>query len=268
VLGAGPAEASSGSGCQAAAVQYRTVGADGQPSGAWTSAGGFRTWSDAPQSVQVRLAPGAHPGEGCTYPVSLAAYTAQGPDWAHSGIQTYISSSTVYLSAADVAGDSGTQAHAWQTLSAPKPNCYGQIDLYGDDVKYDGGTGPGHGPLPYEPGNVVTPYHLIAAWNGGDKACASSPATPTATPSTPVHASLPPVTPSTNPSVPPKSSPSPTPASASPTPSATSPSPSQPALAQTGASAPVGMLSAVGAGILAIGAAALYVARSRRARRH
>jgi hypothetical protein len=271
VLGAVPAEASSVSGCQAATVQYRLIDADGQPTGGWTSVGGFHRWSDAPQTVQVRLVPGTHLGNDCTYPVSLAAYTTQGPDWAHSGTQTYLSSSTVYLGAADVPTADGTQQQTWQTLTVPKPQCYGQIDLYGDDVKYDGGTGEGHGPLPYEPGNVVTPYHLIAAWNGGDKACtpstptptptASQPATPTPTPtpSGPASPSVPPVTPTTTPRVPPKTSPPASPAS---------PSPSHPGLAETGAGAPVGLLSVGAALIVGIGAGALYLTRSRRVRRH
>ncbi|GAA3209768.1 hypothetical protein GCM10020256_07280 [Streptomyces thermocoprophilus] len=137
--------------------------------------------------------PASGSARAASTPVSLAEYTTEGPDWPTSGHQTLVDKATVYLTAADVA-DAGDPDRAWQKLSVKSPDCYGQIDLYGDDVTYDGGTGEGHGPAPHQPSGVNTPYHLIAAWNGGDKACAPEKPTPTpsqpapSTPATPHHA--------------------------------------------------------------------------------
>ena len=286
VLGAGVASATTAGACESATVQYRIVGADGNVVGAdWTSQGGFHLWDTVPGSVQVRLAPGQTVGEGCKYPVSLAEYTTEGPNWYVSGHQSLVDKATVYLTADDVAGADDAK-RTWQKLSVKSPDCYGQIDLYGDDVTYDGKTGEGHGPLPYEPDNVVTPYHLIAAWNGGEQPCApgaSDSPTPTpseSTPSTPAT----PVTPSTpaggqppaSETTPPPTSPKPsTPPHTTPdvpplesTPPATpkpSPSDSGPPLAETGASAPVGTIAGGAALVVALGAGAVYA--SRRARR-
>ncbi|WP_371663619.1 hypothetical protein [Streptomyces sp. NBC_00280] len=279
VLGAGTASATTGGSCQSATVQYRIDG------GEWTSQGGFHSLASAPGTVEVRLAPAQNVGEGCKYPVSLAEYTTEGPNWNTSGRQTFIEKDTVYLTSADVA-DAGGAERTWQKLSVKTPDCYGQIDLYGDDIAYDGQEGEGHGPAPYQPDGVVTPYHLIAAWNGGDKACdngaseppaptpsepaPSTPATPTAPPTTPegseppVEESTPPTTPDTSttppttPDVPPAESTPPT----SPEPS---PSESTPPLAETGAGAPVGTIAGVAAAVVALGAGALFL--SRRARR-
>ncbi|WP_188114370.1 hypothetical protein [Streptomyces apricus] len=183
MLGAGVASATPGGACGPATVQYRIVGADGGVVGAdWTSQGGFRAWDTVPEAVEVRLAPGQKVADGCKYPVSLAEYTTEGPNWQTSGRQTMVDKATVYLTAEDVAGDDAKRT--WQKLAVKAPDCYGQIDLYGDDVAYDGKTGEGHGPAPYQPDGVNTPYHLIAAWNGGDKACATTPSdSPTPTPS-------------------------------------------------------------------------------------
>ncbi|MER6423842.1 LAETG motif-containing sortase-dependent surface protein [Streptomyces sp. NPDC001137] len=281
VLGAGVASATESEGCQSATVQYRIVGADGNVVGAdWTSQGGLYLWKTAPGTVEVRLAAGQTVGDGCKYPVSLAEYTTEGPDWYSSGRQTLADKATVYLTSADVAGkdDSG---RTWQKLSVKTPDCYGQIDLYGDDVTYDGGTGEGHGPAPYEPDGVVTPYHLIAAWNGGEKPCtpktpesptptpseptASTPATPT-TPadnppptgeSTPPTTHKPPTKPPTTPDVPPLESTPPT------TPKPT-PSDSTPPLAETGSSTPVGPIVGGAALVIAVGAAAVFATRRTR----
>ncbi|MGI3204000.1 hypothetical protein ACRJ4W_49420 [Streptomyces sp. GLT-R25] len=188
VFGAGVAHATPGGTCESATVQYRLVGADGGVVGEdWTSQGGFRSWDTIPGPVEVRLAPGQKVADGCKYPVSLAEYTTEGPNWATSGRQTMVDKATVYLTAADVAGDDDAK-RTWQKLAVKLPDCYGQIDLYGDDVAYDGKTGEGHGPAPYQPDGVNTPYHLIAAWNGGEKKCADSPPdspSPTPTPSEP-----------------------------------------------------------------------------------
>ncbi|MFJ5306572.1 hypothetical protein [Streptomyces sp. NPDC088350] len=282
VLAAGPASATDGASCQSATVQYRIVGADGNVVGAdWTSQGGFHQWDTVPGTVQVRLAPDQRVGDSCKYPVSLAEYTTEGSTWYTSGHQTMVDKATVYLTAKDVAGADDAQ-HTWQQLKVKSPDCYGQIDLYGDDVTYDGGTGEGHGPLPYEPDNITTPYHLIAAWNGGDKKCTpSTPDSPTPTPTQP--ASAPPVTPSapagstppaeeSTPPVTPKPSTTP-PTSAhvpplkstpSPTPKPTPNGDKQP-LAETGSNAPVGLIAGGAALVVALGAGAMFAAgRARR----
>ncbi|MFD5815720.1 LAETG motif-containing sortase-dependent surface protein [Streptomyces sp. NPDC127038] len=276
LLGAGTASATTSGDCQSATVQYRIVDADGKPVGAdWSSQGGFHQWDSVPGTVEVRLAPGQTVGEGCKYPVSLAEYTTEGPNWFTSGHQAQVDKATVYLTAADVA-DSADAKQTWQKLTVRAPDCFGQIDLYGDDVSYDGQTGEGHGPLPYEPDNIVTPNHLIAAWNGGDKACApATPASPTpsqsapATPSTPA-ASQPPAdattpaatpkpssTPTTTPDVPPLSSTPP----ATPKPS---PSESKPPLAETGANGMLGPIAGGAALVIVAGAGAVVMSRRTR----
>lgn len=277
VFGAGVANATPGGTCQSATVQYRLVGADGGVVGEdWTSQGGFRSWDTIPGPVEVRLAPGQKVADGCKYPVSLAEYTTEGPNWVTSGRQTMVDKATVYLTAADVAGDDDAK-RTWQKLAVKLPDCYGQIDLYGDDVAYDGKTGEGHGPAPYQPDGVNTPYHLIAAWNGGEKECADSPPespSPTPTPSEPTPStpagSTPPAeettppptpkpsaTPPTTPDVPPLSSKPPV----TPEPSS---SDSTPPLAETGAGAPVGLIAGGAAVVIALGAGAVFAARSRR----
>ncbi|MEU9282502.1 hypothetical protein [Streptomyces sp. NPDC048341] len=180
----------------------------------------------APGTVEVRLAPGQTVGDGCEYPISLAEYTTEGSNWYPSGHQTLVDHATVYLTAADLAGADDAK-RTWQKLAVKTPDCYGQIDLYGDEVLYDGTSEDGHGPAPYEPGNIVTPYHLIAAWNGGDKPCTpDQPDSPTPTPSrsTPVTPSTPPAgQPPTHETTPP-ATPTPTPSTAT-TPPTTSHAP-------------------------------------------
>ncbi|MET8982495.1 hypothetical protein ABZX85_43640 [Streptomyces sp. NPDC004539] len=279
LLAAAPASATSGAGCSSATIQYRLEG------GEWTSTGGFKAWKSGLDKVEVRLAPGQQVGADCKYPVSLAKYTTEGPSWPTSGKQTLVEKTSVYLGKDDVAGKDD-DGRTWQKLSVKTPDCYGQIDLYGDDVTYDGGTGEGHGPAPYQPGNVVTPNYLIAAWNGGDKECVPDEGTtpPPSAPGTPEEPSTPPAaettppagettppaappttpvsesTPPTTPEVPPlKGTP---PASPTPTPS---PSESTPPLAETGASTPVGPIAGGAAAVVAIGAGAMFFAnRSRK----
>lgn len=281
VLAATAASATPVGGCQSATVQYRIVDASGKPVDAdWTSQGGFHQWSSAPGTVEVRLAPGQTVGEGCKYPVSLAEYTTEGPNWNTSGLQTLVDHATVYLTAADLAGSDDSK-QTYQKLSVKSPDCYGQIDLYGDDVIYDGKSGDGHGPAPYQPGNVVTPYHLIAAWNGGDKSCTpDTPSSPTPPPSSgttpPDSPSSPPAsTPPADETTPPASPSTPPPASSTPpttpdvppmqsTPPSPSPSESTPPLAETGSSAPVGPIAGGAAAVIALGAAALFAARRTR----
>ncbi|WP_328457227.1 hypothetical protein OG780_41645 [Streptomyces sp. NBC_00386] len=277
LVGAGAASATTSGDCQSATVQYRIVDADGKPVGAdWSSQGGFHQWDAVPGTVEVRLAPGQSVGDGCKYPVSLAEYTTEGPNWFVSGHQALVDKATVYLTAEDVA-DSADAKQTWQKLEVRAPDCYGQIDLYGDDVSYDGKTGEGHGPLPYQPDNIATPYHLIAAWNGGEKPC--TPATPDspspsqsapATPTTPA-ASEPPADETTEPASPkPSSTPSTTPdvpplTSTPPATPSPSPSDSTPPLAETGASGQLGPIAGGAALVIVAGAGAVVM--SRRARR-
>ncbi|MEW2133935.1 hypothetical protein [Streptomyces sp. NPDC005435] len=286
LIGAGPAHASDGGGCQSATVQYRLVGADGKTVGAdWTSQGGFHQWDTVPGTVEVRLAPGQSVNAGCEYPVSLAEYTTEGPDWLSSGQQQLVDKATVFLSAEDVAGQDDA-GRSWKKLSVKAPDCFGQIDLYGDDVSYDGKEGEGHGQLPDVRTGVLTPYHLIAAWNGGDKRCESTPAPQS--PSSPASASAPAPSASApessatpQPSAPagkettpaPKPKPSGTPSTSAHVPPLTS-SPSaapkaspnggaKPPLAETGAGS-VGMIAGGAALVLALGAGTVYVSRTRR----
>ncbi len=165
------------------------------------------------------------------------------------------------------------------------PDCYGQIDLYGDDITYDGKTGEGHGPVPYGD-NVVTPYHLIAAWNGGERHAAQPVGLvhPDAAVGVDPDRSPTPVTPTTPAGgQPPRRrrpqasdqfqalhhashhagrAPAGIDAARHPEPS---PSDSGPPLAETGASAPVGTLAGGAALVVALGAGAVFA--SRRARR-
>ncbi|MGW5334277.1 hypothetical protein [Streptomyces bauhiniae] len=283
LIGATAAHAQEGGACSSATVQYRLVDADGKVVGAdWSSQGGFHQWDTVPGTVEVRLAPGQSVGEGCSYPVSLAEYTTEGPNWESSGRQEMIDKVTVHLTADDVAGESD-EGRTWQKLSVKPPTCFGQLDLYGEDTAYDGKEGEGHGPLPDVRAGVLTPYHLIAAWNGGDKRCEagtpesatpspSAPETSTSPapsappagsePSAPAEGAKPPVspkpgaTPSTNADVPPVQSSPPAPKS--------SPNGGNPPLAETGAGAPVGMLAGGAALVLAVGAGTVYASRARR----
>ncbi|MCD0485922.1 LPXTG cell wall anchor domain-containing protein [Streptacidiphilus sp. ASG 303] len=297
--GAAPAAASTPE-CGSAKVEYRALDGQGSPVEGWTSAGGFHGWKDAPTAVQVRLAAGQQIGEGCRYPVSLSLYSTEGPNWGNSGRQAYLGSDTVYLTADDVAAEDGSGDGDKLTVQASfDSTCYGQIDLYGNDTVYDGGTAPGHGPLPYQPGGVVTPYDLIAAWNGGTKGCtettpppnssapestppASDSPSPSASVSSPQpsapESSAPPASDSPSPSATPSSpqpsssqggglpTTNPTVSPAPPTSAAPSPSSTGPGLAETGAGDTLG-LAAGGAAVVLVGGAALVLTRRRSGRR-
>ncbi|MBV6697691.1 hypothetical protein [Kitasatospora aureofaciens] len=140
------------------------------------SVDGGKTWVDngrmsEPHGViQVRLAGDA--GEGCDYKISLASYDTEGPTWATSGKQTFLGWATTTLN--------HEKRQATLDIAADLPKCFGQIDLYNGDKKFDGVANP----APKYP-NGVFPDNLIAAWNGG-KACAP---TPTGTPTVPVPTS-------------------------------------------------------------------------------
>ncbi|MEU6273274.1 hypothetical protein ABZ871_12835 [Streptomyces populi] len=77
--------------------------------GDWSSQGGFRRWNAVPGTVEVRLAPGRSVGDGCKYPVSLAEYTTEGPNWSVSGHRSLVGKDTVHLTAADAPESAGTK---------------------------------------------------------------------------------------------------------------------------------------------------------------
>lgn len=191
LLAAGPAQAHEGARCDDAGLSYSTDGTH------WVTSGGL---SGTTGSVQVKV-DGA--SKGCSYQVSLASYSTQGPTWASSGTQTFLGWATTTLTSA--------KPQATLDISAHLPQCYGQIDLYSGSAKHDGVSAP----LPHYP-TAVYNGDLISAWNGG-KACQAP--TPTPSPSVPAP------TPSAGASVPGVPSPSPS-APTSPSPSAGVPSPS------------------------------------------
>ncbi|MFI0943255.1 LAETG motif-containing sortase-dependent surface protein [Streptomyces sp. NPDC021020] len=189
--------------CGPLGITYKVDG------GRWTTEG--RINGDTPPSkITVKLT--STPDTNCSYTVSLASYSAEGPAWENSGHQDFLGWDSVTLDRKHKSATLDVSAHA--------PDCFGQVDLYGNGTQYDGGTGPGHGPLPHY-NDSPTPTNLITAWNGGHE-CQTSPSP------TPSQDS-----PSPTPS---EDSPSPTPTTESPsaTPTTDSPSPTQ----STGAPAP------------------------------
>ncbi|MFJ2634161.1 LAETG motif-containing sortase-dependent surface protein [Streptomyces sp. NPDC087422] len=132
---------------------------------------GGKTWSDngrindpAPTKITVRLTDKVN--KGCTYVVSLASYSAEGPTWDTSGTQAFLGWDTTQLD--------HKNTRATLDVSAYAPSCFGQIDLYGNGIKYDGGEGKGHGKLPRYPYSA-TPENLITAWNGSAPCSTPSP---------------------------------------------------------------------------------------------
>lgn len=170
----GFAHAASNTGpCADTDIEYSTDG--GQT---WTTNGRM---DDAPHPrLDVRLAGFVQPG--CRYQVSLASYSAQGPSWQTSGTQTFLGWDTTTL-------DSQTPT-ATLNVSAHAPTCFGQLDLYGNGLKYDGIQGP----LPKYP-NAVIAADLITAWNGAIS-CGPTPSAPGLPPiSSPTPSSSQPSTP-------------------------------------------------------------------------
>lgn len=120
---------------------------------------------------------------GCDLPFSLASYETEGPTWARSGTQTMLGHATASIDA----------AHRSITLRVQPPRCFGQSDLYLGRRVYDGGDGPGHGPVPSHDKGVNVPRGLVGAWNGGSACDTVTPPPPVAggppvTPPTSVHA--------------------------------------------------------------------------------
>ncbi|MFE9535007.1 hypothetical protein [Streptomyces sp. NPDC006691] len=254
---------------------------DCQAAGFTYSTDGGRTWrADSRLSmphgtIQVEV---DRPEANCSYPVTLASYDTEGPTWPTSGLQTFLGSATLTLD----------RKHPTATLdiSAHMPKCYGQIDLYLGEEKYDGV----HHPLPHYPSSpIADEAFLLTSWNGGHP-CEPDPtnspvpsptADPTGTPTadpTPTGTAAP--GPSTSPA--PSSTVTGTPsATHTPRESSHAPSPSAsvtvvPAsaggsggnLAQTGGNG--GRMLAYGIGaatLLTAGAGALVVARRRAIRR-
>ncbi|MFF3070462.1 hypothetical protein [Kitasatospora sp. NPDC057936] len=159
LVAAGPAQAAEAPACKPLAVEY--------------SVNGGKTWTrgsrmNEPHGViEVRLV--GKPDAGCVYKVSLASYDSEGPTWSSSGEQAFLGWATAALSA--------DNPRASLDVSAHLPKCFGQLDLYRGDRKFDGVDNP----LPNYPEGVIY-GDLISAWNGGHSCEPEPTASPTATP--------------------------------------------------------------------------------------
>lgn len=262
VAGAGPAHAADddAKACGTVAVEW--------------SVDNGKTWSKAgllgslATKVSVRIA--GNVPKSCTYKVTLAAYSAEGPTWKTSGVQRYLGSRTVSLT--------GAHRSAALDITRYAPPCFGQIDLYGNDKVFDGKANP----LPRYP-DAKFPTDLIAGWNGGKECAPSSPkpstkppttAPPTGTappttavPSTSASTSKPsPSTSATTTSKPPSASPSTsTPPDDQRTPPVSGDAPGE--LARTGASDGVLRIAGASAAVLVSGVGALLLIGRRPHRR-
>ncbi|MYS87387.1 hypothetical protein [Embleya scabrispora] len=232
----------------------------------WSIDGG-KKWSSAgllgalATKVSVRVV-GEVP-KSCSYKVSLAAYSADGPTWKTSGTQRYLGSKTVTLDRDHKSAALDISKHA--------PPCFGQIDLYGNDKVFDGKANP----LPHYP-DAKYPLDLIAGWNGG-KACAPPTTKPptTAPPTTTPPTTAPPTTAPPTTTKPPTTKPPTTsapPTTATSTPESTPTDEQRPPstaadvpgrLAQTGASSGIGRIAGASAAILVAGVGALLLVRRR-----
>jgi LPXTG-motif cell wall-anchored protein len=231
---------------------------------------------DGRVAIHVRTAKEAG---SCT--ASLAAYRTHGPSWETSGEQVFHDFDTVSL------GKHGADA---LDIAVPDEGCYAQIDLYRGGTRFDGGTGEGHGPLPVGPDRPVIKDKLIAAWNGGTRACLEE--SPAPTPSEPSETGTPSETPpgTTEPTPPSSEEPSATPSeSLPPAPSESAPggespqapeasesvapttAPENPSgggnLAETGGGN-VGPVAGGAAALLLAGGGVLFAVRRRRAAGH
>lgn len=270
VLATAPAYAT-GDHCKTGVVEYSLDGGN-----TWTTKG--RMDEALVTKIQVRLKDEIK--NSCQYAVSLASYSAEGPTWSKSGTQAFLGWDTTKLS----------KENKQATLDVSKyaPECYGQVDLYGNGNKYDGS---GQFPLPHYP-NAAFPKDLITAWNGGKK-CETPPTTPPATTppaTTPPATTTPPTKPPTGTTPPAETSKPPTSASASPStstskpPTSTAPVPTSPdteapvgkpevppltdtappALADTGGDSNAPVMIGVSAGVLLVGGAGVLVWNRRR----
>ena len=123
----------------------------------------------SPTTATVTLT-SADPTASCS--VSLNSYATAGPTWATSNPQLLDTHDTVTL----------TAANPTAVLSAPftlTSSCFGQSDLYGGTIAYDGADGP----VPAYPSVLIA--GKLDAWNGS---VACTPTTP------PIVPPLPPTT--------------------------------------------------------------------------
>ncbi|MFG1809501.1 LAETG motif-containing sortase-dependent surface protein [Streptomyces sp. NPDC049040] len=267
-----PAHNGGNDNCDRVGIEYKVAG------GQWTKNG--RINGDTPPTkISVRLT--NTPGKNCEYNVSLASYSAEGPAWQNSGHQDFLGWDTATLSK--------SKTKATLDVSGNAPTCFGQVDLYGNGTKYDGGSDEGHGALPHYP-DSATPTDLITAWNGGTKCEGTPTPTPTETSATPTptETSATPTPTETSATPTPTDStgtPSPSPSvsdTASPSPSTTAPTstvaptgtpsvpPASPSsgtgnLAETGSnSSQNAAFLGGGAALLVAGGAAVYFTRRRR----
>ncbi|SEO57309.1 LPXTG-motif cell wall anchor domain-containing protein [Actinacidiphila rubida] len=277
LAGIGTAQAHDGhhgsQGCGRVGIEHSVDG--GQT---WTT-NGRMDGDPQPATVQVRLT-GIADDSKCSYTVSLASYSAEGPTWETSGAQQFLGWDTTTLNAGN--------KEATLSVKDTAPPCFGQIDLYGNGTKYDGSSD--QAALPHYP-NSATPTNLITAWNGGHKCDEqttppASPTTDTPSPSDSPTTDSPspsdsPTTDSPSPSSSPTttapavgdtSSPSP---SASATGSTTAPTgtpsvpPSSGNLAETGGNGTQTVaFAAGGAALLVAGGAAVYFTRRRKSAGH
>jgi LPXTG-motif cell wall-anchored protein len=156
-----------GSDCRTIGIEYSLDGGH-----TWTTDG--RINGDTPPTTVTVKIKGAE--KGCEYNISLASYSAEGPSWENSGHQDFLGWDTTTLSK--------NKKTDTLDISGVAPTCFGQVDLYGNGTKFDGGSGKGHGPLPHYP-DSATPTNLITAWNGGHKCDETPTPTPTDTTDTP-----------------------------------------------------------------------------------
>lgn len=210
VAGIGTAQAHDGHHDQGCGDLHVQLSVDGGQT--WINSG--RIGDPAPAKVTVKLQ--GEVGKGCDYAVSLASYSAEGPTWETSGTQAFLGWDTTVL-------NKDNPQHTLD-VSSHVPPCYGQIDLYGNGNKYDGSDAD-HA-LPHY-NDHLTPYNLIAYWNGGSACTAPSPSPSQTTPTTPASPTGTPTDTTTTPASPtgtptdttsPSASPSTPTTAASPTP--------------------------------------------------
>ncbi|BBB02094.1 hypothetical protein RVR_9813 [Actinacidiphila reveromycinica] len=277
-VGAGTASAQSG-GHSTYTAQHKGPGGTPAPGGTCAFTVGGKSWTPGQGLASIKPSDDGKitigvTAESGTCTVSLAAYLAQGPDFASSGQQVLTDFSTVTV-----------QRHQQGklTVTAPATGCFAQIDLYKGSTEYDGKSGAGHGPAPHGPNGSVIGSNLLASWNGpvGGKDCTATPPTTAPSSPSPSDSTSPADTPSDTPTDTPSGTPTDT-GSATPsdTASATtsastsagaptagdtgSPSPSASgSLAHTGGGGNSGLLATLAVVLVALGGAVTFVVRRR-----
>ncbi|MFE6904777.1 LPXTG cell wall anchor domain-containing protein [Streptomyces sp. NPDC057717] len=219
---------------------------------------------DAPATrIDVRLK--GEPAADCQYVISLASYSTEGPAWKTSGTQKFLGWDTVVLT--------GDLAQTALDVAEFTPKCFGQIDLYSGDRKFDGTDAP----LPHYPDAQIG-SNLIAHWNGGTD-CATTPPTDSPSPTTtPTTSPSPSGTPTTVPTEP---APSSTTVSVTPTTSESTTTttaaagPDEPptnstirgTLASTGSDSTATIVTALAATVLVAAGGSMYLFTRRRRQR-